>query len=253
MTTPHSRSTGGEALAGSLDVACQKPHLNALFDVVCWRNAGRMRRIGAGGGALRLSGRTRAMAGAPRAARAWRSCPCPSSAGAWGELWFVRELLRRGAPWVGLWRGREGAVHDIAGPGGAPSRGQVHDEPRAPVWSRSTASGSSTGRRPGGSCSACCGFGTGRTTASRWGPNTARSCVAVGADHGELARLLGRLGLNRDRRSSGQLVSRWCRRGSTRWMTTSRAWCPHPSGPHWPQRWSPSRTSSTSPGAPAAP
>jgi hypothetical protein len=94
------------------DVLCARTHLNGLFDViateilaataeadlqavpvVCGRVIGRWREL-----LERLGG--------PAVAR-------EVLMGAWAELWFVRELLRSGAPFDGLWRGPDGAIHDI--------------------------------------------------------------------------------------------------------------------------------------------
>lgn len=94
------------------DVVCSRSHLNGLFDViageildessgadlgdvpaVCRRVIGRWREL-----LERLGG-----AGVSREVLM----------GAWGELWFLREVLREGAPFDGVWRGPDGAVHDI--------------------------------------------------------------------------------------------------------------------------------------------
>lgn len=176
-----------------LDVACLKPHLNALFDVV----AGDM--LEACGGLP--------LAEVPSACRGvlerWRELleqlapgdiQLSALAGAWGELWFVRELLRRGAPWAGLWQGPVGAMHDIAGPQGdhievksTTARGplvvEVHgvgqlDPPRI-------------GRLLLGVLSLRHGPDEGEAM-----DEMVKTCVAFGADHADLLRLLRTIGIN---------------------------------------------------------
>ena len=132
-----------------------------------WRDAGRVRWTGAGGGALGLPGCARAMAGAPRAARPWRSAPvCPR-----GRV--GRAVVRPRAA-----SARRPVGRAVAGAGRR--RPRHRGARRGTIWrsSQRRAAGpclvevhglqQSIGRRLGGSCSACCGFGTGRTTASRW-------------------------------------------------------------------------------------
>ncbi len=97
-----------------LDIACLKPHLNGLFDVVASDIL-----TGCADSSLEL-----VPAACRGALERWRELleevatgQIQSSVltGAWGELWFVRELLRRGAPWADLWEGPTGAIHDVAG------------------------------------------------------------------------------------------------------------------------------------------
>ena len=101
-----------------LDVACLKPHLNGLFDVV----GADMLAACSGSDLDRVPVACRGVL------ERWRelleeigSGQLSTSVlvGAWGELWFVRELLQRGAHWPGLWVGPSGAIHDIVGAGGS--------------------------------------------------------------------------------------------------------------------------------------
>ncbi len=175
-----------------LDVACLKPHLNALFDVV----AGEMLEACEG----------RSLEDVPSICQGvlerWRELleqlatgdvRLSVLTGAWSELWFVRELLRRGAAWAGLWQGPQGAVHDIAGPNGhievksTLSRGPLVVE----VHGLGQLDAPLTGTLLLG------------VLRLRHGPNDGeaidemvRSCVDSGADHAELTRLLGLLGIN---------------------------------------------------------
>ena len=101
-----------------LDVACLKPHLNGLFEVVAADILA----------ACSDSDLDRVPVSCRGVLERWRelleeigSGQVSTSVliGAWGELWFVRELLRRGAHWPGLWVGPSGAIHDIVGAGGS--------------------------------------------------------------------------------------------------------------------------------------
>lgn len=100
-----------------VDVACLKPHLNPLFDVV----AGEML-----GAAASTPLRQVPMACNVVLER-WRELIEKASGehvgvqtivGAWGELWFVREAVRRGVPLDDLWTGPLGGIHDLRGRNG---------------------------------------------------------------------------------------------------------------------------------------
>jgi len=176
-----------------LDVACLKPHLHALFDVVAAEMLDRCE--------------TATSSEVPAACRgvleAWRELldqldwgeiPLATLAGAWGELWFVRELLRRGAAWTGLWQGPAGSIHDIVAPSGAhlevkstTARGPLVAEIHGLGQLDSPASGTLF-------------LGVLRL---RHGPDDGestddivRSCVDAGAVHAELIRLLAGVGVN---------------------------------------------------------
>lgn len=101
-----------------LDVSCLKPHLHGLFDVVasdilsaCAESTLELAPVACHG----VLEQWRELLEEVAAGHIATSI----LAGAWGELWFVRELLDRGAAWSDLWTGPTGAVHDIEGPGGA--------------------------------------------------------------------------------------------------------------------------------------
>lgn len=101
-----------------LDVACLKPHLNGLFDVVasdiltsCAETTLNLVPVACRG----VLERWRELLEEIAAGHISGSV----LAGAWGELWFVQELLDRGAAWPGLWTGPTGAIHDIHGAGGS--------------------------------------------------------------------------------------------------------------------------------------
>ncbi len=183
---------GPESLA-FLDVVCLKPHLNSLFDVVA-------HEMLAACDGLRLDEVPSACRGVLARWRELLEQLAPGAknlsvlAGAWGELWFVRELLRRGAPWHGLWQGPTGAVHDIAGPGGTCIEVKSTTA-RGPLIVEIHGFGQLAPPRAGRLLLGVLELRRGQDDGEAM-DSMVNTCVAAGADHVELVRLLGDLGIN---------------------------------------------------------
>ena len=184
------RLMDGDRLEPFIDVVCLKPHLDLLFDVVARE--------------MTESVRPASLDQVPELCldvlARWRELIARSSAavdmslviGTWGELWFVREILRAGAKFDGMWIGPLKEPHDLRGGDGTElevkttlTRGpllvEIHgvEQLAAPLHGALYLGVLRVARSPSGENLA----------------DLADSCVSLGAHRDDLQRLLAAIGL----------------------------------------------------------